>query len=496
VGSTVIDTQDGTDSIRNVDEIRGTSIADFMTAANTDLDVIFRGNGGNDTLIGGDGSNFLSGGSGDDSLNPGDNSLFDEIAAGTGLDVVDLAELQNGYVDFSHFDTPGRITVDVDASGPGGTGGTAVISKSFGADEDGAGTTTINDIKQAILNGNGTSTIGGAGFIGTDFDDIFNILGADDVTAGKDGYIALNGGDGADTYNILGGDSFIRLDFRNTAATEGVIVNLWASTISNDGFGNGTAEGEVLVGGNLVSEVYGADIGGDNITGNSDANVLHGLAGNDTLNGGVGKDTLFGGNGLDTLIGGDGDDEISGGEDSLDLRDVVFAGAGNDNIDGGYGNDELRGDAGNDTIEGGFGSDTVIGGTGDDVLSGSALSDEIFGSDGFDFINGGFGFDRLNGGADGDRFFHLGIADHGSDWIQDYNAAEGDVLMYGGGVGAATVDDFLLQTANTANAGADGVDEVFVTHIPSGNLLWALVDGDGQSSINIRIGQDVFDLLA
>lgn len=115
-GSTVIDTQGGTDSIRNIDEIRGTSIGDFMTAANTDLDIIFRGNDGNDTLIGSDGSNFLSGGAGDDSINPGDNSLFDEIAAGTGLDVVDLADLDEGYVDFSHFDTPGRITVDVDAS--------------------------------------------------------------------------------------------------------------------------------------------------------------------------------------------------------------------------------------------------------------------------------------------------------------------------------------------------------------------------------------------
>ncbi len=143
-GSTVLDTQGGTDSIRNIDEIRGTAIGDFMTAANTDLDIIFRGNAGNDTLIGSDGSNFLSGGEGNDSINPGDNSLFDEIAAGIGFDVVDLADLLNGYVDFSHFDVPGRITVDVNASGAGSA---AVISKSFGADEDGAGTTTLNVIE-------------------------------------------------------------------------------------------------------------------------------------------------------------------------------------------------------------------------------------------------------------------------------------------------------------------------------------------------------------
>ena len=103
----------------------------------------------------------------------------------------------------------------------------------------------------------------------------------------------------------------------------------------------------------------------------------------------------------------------------------------NDSIDGGHGNDELRGDEGNDSIEGGFGVDTVIGGVGDDVLSGSAWSDEVFGGTGEDFINGGFGSDRVNGGDDADRFYHLGIADHGSDWIQDYDAADGDVLIFG-----------------------------------------------------------------
>ena len=67
--------------------------------------------------------------------------------------------------------------------------------------------------------------------------------------------------------------------------------------------------------------------------------------------------------------------------------------------------------------------------TDDDTLTGSAFGDEIFGGDGFDFINGGFGSDRVNGGAGGDRLFHLGIADHGSDWIQDFSNAEGDVLV-------------------------------------------------------------------
>ena len=73
-------------------------------------------------------------------------------------------------------------------------------------------------------------------------------------------------------------------------------------------------------------------------------------------------------------------------------------------------------------------------------------------------------------------------------------AADGDVLLWGGG--AATAADFLIQRTETTGAGVAGVEEIFVTHIPSGNLLWALVDGDGQGQINIQIAGQVYDLLA
>lgn len=228
----------------------------------------------------------------------------------------------------------------------------------------------------------------------------------------------------------------------------------------------------------------------DGLTGDDQ---LIGSAMNDHLSGSEGADTLNGGLGLDTLIGGDGDDFIFGGAGEADLRDVVYAGAGNDSVDGGYGNDELRGDAGNDTLLGGFGADTLIGGSDDDVLSGSALSDVIFGGSGDDFINGGFGFDRLNGGTGTDRFFHTGDTGHGSDWVQDYSAAEGDVLLFGG---AATIDQFQINFAETANTGTAGVAEAFVIHQPTGHILWALVDGQAQDEITLRLGGQDFDLLA
>ena len=239
--------------------------------------------------------------------------------------------------------------------------------------------------------------------------------------------------------------------------------------------------------------------GVDVLTGGIGNDLISGLAGNDRLFGGAGADTLNGGDGADTLNGGDGDDFIFGGDTSADLRDLIFAGAGNDSIDGGYGNDEIFGQDGDDTIAGGFGSDTLQGQGGNDILTGSALSDLVFGNDGDDFVNGGFGHDRINGGAGADRFFHLGILDHGSDWVQDYNAAEGDLLLFGQ-VGA-TVDQFQVNFTHTANAegersGDDTVEEAFVIYRPTGQIMWALVDGGGQAEINIRLDGDVFDLLA
>jgi hypothetical protein len=40
------------------------------------------------------------------------------------------------------------------------------------------------------------------------------------------------------------------------------------------------------------------------------------------------------------------------------------------------------------------------------------------------------------------------------------------------------------------------VDEAFVIYRPTGQILFALVDGNGQSSINLQIGGQVFDLMA
>ena len=245
--------------------------------------------------------------------------------------------------------------------------------------------------------------------------------------------------------------------------------------------------------------LYGT-AGADRLEDGTGDGVLLGYDGDDLLIGGAGHDQLYGGTGRDTLNGGSGNDTLIGGETANDLRDTVYAGDGDDVIDGGYGNDLLYGQTGNDTIDGGWGADEVIGQEGDDVLNGAVYSDLVFGGAGHDFINGGFGHDRVNGGSGGDRFYHLGILDHGSDWIQDYNAAEGDVLLFG--QADAIPEDFQVNLAHTENAdgvrsGQEDVAEAFVIYRPTGQIVWALIDGAAQDDIWLKIagGDAVYDLV-
>ncbi|UWQ92438.1 hypothetical protein K3727_06500 [Rhodobacteraceae bacterium M382] len=301
-------------------------------------------------------------------------------------------------------------------------------------------------------------------------------------------------------------------------ANDGTELSLLTSAYnwSADDFVRTDNNTAIIVGG-LVTELvlpgddtplHSGDGGSAPITGSPNPDVLTGTAGDDTilglgdndrLLGDAGNDSLDGGPGADTLNGGEGNDVIIGGPAADDLRDVIYAGAGDDSIDAGAGNDQVFGQAGNDTIAGGAGVDDLQGQDGDDVITGSAFSDLVFGGAGNDFVNGGFGHDRINGGSGADKFFHVGVEGHGSDWVQDYVAADGDVLLWGGG--AATAGDFQVNLAHTANdagerSGDDGVQEAFVIYKPSEQIIWALVDGGGQSAINIQIGGDTFDLLA
>ena len=279
--------------------------------------------------------------------------------------------------------------------------------------------------------------------------------------------------------------------WQNSPGHNNVIINqdIWAAVEWN-AIGIGVEEHHdrsVTYQGNIYHVWFGRE---EDSAGGPD---FDGGAGNDRYIGTAGDEVLSGGDGADTLNGGAGDDFIFGGATAADLRDAIFGGDGNDTIDAGHGNDLVYGGAGNDQIAGGFGVDELIGQAGDDVITGSAFSDLIFGGTGNDFINGGFGHDRVNGGAGADQFYHLGIADHGSDWVQDYSAADGDRLFFGAD---ATRDQFQLNLTRTEGAGDSDVNEAFVIYRPTGQIIWALVDGAAQDEITLRLGDQTFDLMA
>ena len=504
------------------------------------------GRGGRDELFGGDGNDSLSGGEGDDLLHGGAGR--DTLEGGEGRDTASYANavpsLADGAIAAGEF---GGVTVDLgDGSAIGSAGSDLLrgIENVVGSTGDDA--LRGDDMGNVLSGGAGNDTLEGLGG-----DDVLILGPGDDVADGGDGddnividigNATIDGGRGFDTLDLGNLDGAIDLDLEGGTytATVSVEIPVWADTGGGEARifdGAAMTPQDVLEAQSLhandisdtsrtlpaegdaefprfelrftpESRTYSGTftdiegvVGGltaDRMTGRSIADTLSGGEGDDRLLGEAGADEIRGGDGLDTLNGGDGDDLIIGGETEDDRRDVIYAGAGDDSVDAGYGNDQVFGMAGNDTIAGGFGADNLQGQDGDDVITGSAFGDQVFGGAGNDFVNGGFGHDLINGGAGADRFFHLGVAGHGSDWVQDFDSAEGDTLAFGR---AGSVADFQVNYAHTANragerSGEDAVQEAFVIYKPTGQILWALVDGAGQSSLNIQIGSETFDLLA
>ena len=125
-----------------------------------------------------------------------------------------------------------------------------------------------------------------------------------------------------------------------------------------DNLVNGTAEDDVLLGENSLSNSINADAGDDLLIGFDNLDFLSGEEGNDFIVAGRGSDRLFGGSGSDFLFGGDGNDNLRGD-------------SGKDVLLGNEGADFLRGDNGKDLLVGGEGSDVFIlqPGQGTDIIT-------------------------------------------------------------------------------------------------------------------------------
>jgi Ca2+-binding RTX toxin-like protein len=287
------------------------------------------GGSGNDTLDGGLGNDIMAGGLGNDTYVV--DSVGDRVieAANSGIDTV-LTSLAS-Y-------TLGANVENLTFTGAGNF--TGIGNNLTNVITGGAGNDTLTDGTNAPGAG-GDTLIGGAG------NDTYNVSNVGDV-------IVENAGGGTDTVRTTLGSYTLGANLENLTFT-----------------GTGSFTG----------------------TGNSQANVITGGAGNDILDGGLntsGADTLVGGAGDDTYIVRNAGDVVTetanGGTDTvlavinsytlgINVENLTFIGVGAFTGTGNAGNNVIKGGAGNDTLNGGAGNDTLIGGAGADVLTGGAGSD-------------------------------------------------------------------------------------------------------------------------
>lgn len=321
----------------------------------------FIGGAGNDTLMGYEGADLMDGGAGDDTIWLGRNSSV--VDAGAGDDRIET------FVSWQTF-----------KSSP-------TYKAAWLADK-----AASSDLVYAGDGGDRFRGSWGA-------DRVYGEAGMD-VLDGRDGNDTLDGGTGND--NLLGGNG---------------------GDILTGGAGNDYIEGQ---------------LGDDALNGGEGHDVLDCGNGADFASGGDGRDFITGGFGADTIDAGAANDFVdAGGHD-----DIIHLGAGDDfvaAIDGyGRGDDLIFGEAGDDRVHGGRGDDTIDAGGGSDVLNGGAGQDLLIGGEGADVFQFrlGNGRDRILDFSmeEGDRLALSGGINDAWNKASGLTIDDGDILMdFGGG---------------------------------------------------------------
>jgi Ca2+-binding RTX toxin-like protein/pimeloyl-ACP methyl ester carboxylesterase len=333
------------------------------------------------------------------------------------------------------------------------------------------------EVEQQSFTGDAGGIVANDNLIGTPGSDTFVPGRGSDTIDGGDGIdslVILNVLDTADTTisysnsgigNITGGSNN-STTFKNveqlslttgsgndninfSMATGNLFINV------HGGAGNDTLVGNTSA--NIVQMLYGDD-GNDIITGGDSLNFLYGGAGDDFIKGGASTDAINPGTGIDT-IDGVGDFNTLIFNNSVDTANTTInysTAGGTTNIIGGFNNGttfkniqgfDLKTGSGSDNINlsaailtvkfsGGAGNDTIIG-------SSTATNFNLSGDDGNDTITGGNSSDFLYGGAGDDIL--IGVDPN------NVNLARGRFDYLSGGTGA---DTFLLGDATRSYYGS------------------------------------------
>ena len=380
-------------------QLTGDDTANRLDASSFGGLVRLFGNGGDDVLKGGTGTNYLDGGAGNDTIFA--NGISNFLTGGLGLDTI-VGSTVVGAVDTLIETRDANLTL------------TDTQLRVFGVKED-----TLSSIEVAVLTGGiGNNTMDASTFHGVvtldggaGNDRLIGTAGNDHLTGGA-GDDILAGGLGDDVYlfdpdTALGLDLLIErtgegtdtLDFQAATAV-GVTLALdtelrqevaaGLSLILSDGDASKHLDTFENIEGGQSSDV---------LRGNTLINVINGRDGNDVITGAGGNDVLTGGEGVgpdgaayvdrlieardillmvltptaflagtevDTLVGFE-TATLVGGPSANFITATSFLGSVT--LIGGGGNDQLRGGVGDDVLIGGAGDDDLRGGLGNDVYS-------------------------------------------------------------------------------------------------------------------------------
>ena len=465
----------------------GNALANVLTgnsAAN-----LLSGLAGNDTILGLAGNDTLDGGDGNDSLDGGTG--IDSMIGGLGDDAFVVDSVSDKVVEAVGGGTSDRISSSV------------TLNLSIFAAE----------VENLTLTGavaiNGTGTIGANFLSGNTAANVLSGLAGDDFISGGDGADLLDGGDGNDSlFGDAGNDTMVggaghdlyRVDSAGDSVVEQANAGtdmIQSSVTLNLGTFAAQVENLWLIG---SSAINGTGSNLDNfMMGNSAANVLSGLDGNDSFFGDAGNDTIDGGAGNDTIDGGLGDDSMIGGlgNDNFtvnSLTDVVveLAGGGTDQISTSVSLDLSTFAAQVENlglIQTGLASDPVN----QINATGNALNNRITGNGGSNVLNGGLGVDTLQGGDGNDTYVVDGTSVvAGQPLVLDtvIESATGgfDLVMtslssYELG---ANIEDLTLTGNNFISSGIG--NELDNTIIGSGSFIDELAGGDGDDFLSGDIG--------
>jgi Ca2+-binding RTX toxin-like protein len=372
----------------------GTEGDDVITGANSKVNHIFSGGGGNDNLTTGAGNDQLEGGADNDTLNGGagsdtylfnlgdgqdlinDNSNYgggtDVLKFGAGILASDITVSRAGNnLALDHSNGQDRITVNNWFTSTGDfyqleriefADGTVWTSAALSAQllqlTGGAGNDVLTGIsaafKQVLSGGGGNDTLtAGSG---------------DDQLEGGTGNDTLNGGAGSDTYLFNLGDGQDVINDDNISYYYGGVDVLR--------FGTGIQAADISASRSGTSLVLSHVNGQDQVTVTNwfTENTGHyQLERIEFYDGTVWTSAALSAQ-LLQLTGGAGDDVLTGV--SSNQPQVIRGGGGNDTLTAGSGDDQLEGGTGNDTLNGGAGSDTYLFNLGDgrDVINDDNIS--------------------------------------------------------------------------------------------------------------------------